>query len=154
MRVGQGKSRVKKERMTFGPKSKCHGDSDKRPHSPQLRAKHCFIATADSRFRLPDSRFPLTISSSSHSLPYPVALSAIHSKRTQTPHFASPSSQRVESPLPPLRDPDGPNDPMSLTNPPSTGSISARARTNLKRNLQSFDGKYLILGCCIACSPR
>ncbi|KAJ5119162.1 hypothetical protein N7526_010799 [Penicillium atrosanguineum] len=28
---------------------------------------------------------------------------------------------------------------MSLTNPPSSGSISARARTSLKRNLQSFD---------------
>lgn len=40
------------------------------------------------------------------------------------------------------------DDSMSLTNPPSSGSISARARTvnqNLKRSLQSVDGNYMIL---------
>lgn len=125
--------------MTLDPQ--CHGDSDKRPKPAQLRAKHL---TSSSPV---DSLIPLIRFDTSPWLSPPFAQNRLK-LRTSFSNQRQPCGE----PLPP-RDADGPNDPMSLTNPPSSGSISARARTaNLKRSLQSVDGKYLILGCCVACS--
>jgi hypothetical protein len=129
----------------------CHNDSDKRPNSTaQLRHLRGNTELAHQPIDFP-SNLQSPIPRVRLDIPRPFDPPSTQN-RLELRTSCSNQRQPCGEPLP-LEIPDGPNDPMSLTNPPSSGSISARARTtNLKRNLTSVDGKYLILGCCVACS--